>query len=92
MSPYAVTTAVSKIEGVAAYQIIQEDVSQFTIRIVSSDSRKADDFGLIQEVVGAMHAAVGQSVSCEVRIETDIKPAPGRHKLPLVVSRVERTS
>ena len=89
-SPYALTNAMGGIEGILAYQIIQEKISVFRVRIVPDSAQPMEKSSLEEQILTALSSALNEKISCKVIIESEILPAPGAHKLPLVISLVSR--
>jgi phenylacetate-CoA ligase len=85
-SPYTLTNAMGTVAGVLSYQIVQENVSSFRVRIVPDPSRKMDESAIADQIRTALSTALNERISCQVVVESEILPPPGAHKLPLVIS------
>jgi phenylacetate-CoA ligase len=89
-SPYALTNAMGGIEGIIAYQIIQDKVSEFRVRVVMDSTRQIEISNLIEQIRTALSSALNEKISCEVIFESEILSPTGAHKLPLIISQVMR--
>jgi phenylacetate-CoA ligase len=75
VSPYRVTVQLGKIPGFQRYQVIQHDLSTFTVRFESPPERAAEVARGIREVLGSI---VGPDATIEARREDSLDPEPGR--------------
>lgn len=91
-SPYTLTNAMGRVEGIIAYQIIQEEVDRFKVRVVVKDEFKTENSQLGEHVQRLLSGALKSQVHCELIIEEEILPATGARKVPLVISMVTRAA
>jgi phenylacetate-CoA ligase len=89
-TPYEVTTALSAVPGLEAYQLLQDDVLRFRLRRVAE--RQADEEELDSSLVAALRSVTHASVVCHVVREERIDPEPGARKVPLVRCLIEDRS
>lgn len=81
-TPYEVTSALSAVPGLMAYQLLQEDFLRFRLRRVAE--RQVDPQALDRALVDALRAVTHPNAQCEIVREERIDPEPGSRKIPLV--------
>ena len=84
LSPYAITQAVETIPGMERYQVIQDSLERYRLRV---QGRFADPEAARAEIVTAVKGVVGAAAAVEVAFEDRVEPPPGR-KFRVVESRV----
>lgn len=84
LSPYRLTEAVETAPGLARYQIVQEAVDRFTVRVQSANGVPAETAG---RIVAAIRDSVAGPVAVDVVGAPDLDPPAGQ-KFRVVVSRV----
>jgi phenylacetate-CoA ligase len=85
ISPYRVTCAMEKLNGLANYQIIQEDYHQFTVKI---KTEKESNIVKDRDITRIMHSAIGPNVKVRVQKEDQILPVTGR-KFGLIKCKIK---
>ena len=80
ISPYRVTCAIEKLNGLANYQIIQEDYDQFTVKIkTENESNPIKE----QDIIRIMHSAIGPNIEVCVQKEDKILSVKSRKFEPI---------
>lgn len=85
ISPYRLTLALERIEGIERYQVVQEGLDEFRIRVEARNSGET----LETRVRHAVHDVVGRTARVSVQFENRIE-APTGTKFRVVESRVQR--
>ena len=90
LSPYTLIDAVEDLPGIYHFQIIQQSTTQYEIVVVPDEAsgRREDD---VRQAVSQALARLIPEAVCRVRFVETIVPEAGRHKVPLVLSRVARS-
>ena len=84
VSPYRFTLALEAIEGIRRYQLIQNEIDRFVLRVDAGMDAPA---GLEEAGRSAIRDLVGQDAAVEVVRERALDPPPGR-KFRVVESRL----
>jgi phenylacetate-CoA ligase len=84
LAPFHLTLAIEPIEGIARYQIIQEAIDRFVVRI---EPHGPHDPMLERKVEAAMQRVLGDSAGVATRFEERLEPPPGQ-KFRVVESRL----
>ena len=84
ISPYRITLALENITGLGRYQIIQNDIDQFTIRI---ESNNADRTTMELCIRNALIPILDSNAQFMVRFEDSINPPPGK-KFRVIENRI----
>jgi hypothetical protein len=74
-----------KLNGLANYQIIQEDYDQFTVKI---KTEKESNIVKDQDINRIMHSVIGPNIKVCVQKEDQILPVTGR-KFGLIKCRIQ---
>lgn len=88
-TPYALTSAISAVPGLAAYQVLQEDTLRFRLRRVAEAG--TDEARLDHALQEALRAATHPEASCHIQPEQRIEPEAGQRKVPLVRCLMEES-
>jgi len=81
-TPYELTSALSAVPGLAAYQVLQVDTLSFRLRRVAEAG--VNEVELDRALVAALRGATHPEAHCELLHEVSILPDPGTRKVPLV--------
>lgn len=73
--PYRITLALEKITGLGRYQLIQENIDSFTIRIENNES---DQTIIKQSIIEVLSPILGNNAQYLITLEESIKPPPGK--------------
>lgn len=85
ISPYRLTLALEKIAGLGRYQILQNDINRFTVRI---EKNGLDQTHLKESVVNALEPILGSDVQYLIKLEDSLIPSSGK-KFRVVENRIE---
>jgi phenylacetate-CoA ligase len=88
VSAYVLTNILSHEESVYKYQIVQQDLDSFTIRVVLAADCLAEFGEMERSFSSAFSSALGFFVNCQLEVTEDILPKVGSHKVPLVISKL----
>ncbi|MFX0196023.1 MAG: phenylacetate--CoA ligase family protein [Candidatus Hodarchaeota archaeon] len=86
ISPYKLTCELEKLQGIARYQVIQEDYGRFTVKV---ESGKRGVTVRDDEIYKVMHSVLGKEIKVVVQKNVKIEPTPGR-KFRVIESEVAR--
>jgi hypothetical protein len=86
VSPYKLTCALEKLQGIERYQVIQEDFDEFTVKIKPGINGVAVADSQIREL---MHSVLGNQIAVTVLKHAQIDPKPGE-KFRVVASRLPK--
>ncbi|MEK0084148.1 phenylacetate--CoA ligase family protein [Benzoatithermus flavus] len=75
VSPYRITVSLGRIPGFQRYQVIQHDLSTFTVRFESPPEREAE---VARDIRTVLASIVGSDAVIEPRREPSLDPPPGR--------------
>ena len=75
ISPYSLTLALEKIAGLGRYQILQNDIDRFTVRI---ENNNTDQTTMTHNIHNALTPVLGANAQFMIKIEDSITPAPGK--------------
>lgn len=75
ISPYRLTLALEKIAGLGHYQILQNDINRFTVRIERSG---LDQTHLKGNVVSALEPILGSNIQYFIKFEDSLVPSSGK--------------
>lgn len=81
ISPYRVTLALEHIAGIERYQVVQEGIDDFTVRVQGSNAIRGDAVG------DALRAVVGAAARVHLETCDSLDPPPGT-KFRVVASRL----
>ena len=86
ISPYKLTGALERLQGIERYQVIQEDYGKFTIKVKTGKKSVpvADS-----EIRAIMRSVLGNEITVTVRKHAEIDPEPGE-KFRIVASRLPK--
>jgi len=84
ISPYRITLALEKIAGLGHYQIIQNDIDLFTVRIENNDS---DQTTMKHGIHNALTPVLGSNAQLTIKYEDSIMPPPGK-KFRIIENRI----
>lgn len=82
--PYALTSALSEVPGVAAYQVIQFEARKLSLRVVADPGSAPPPAELERRLRAVLEEQLGAGLDCQVVHELEIRPEPGSRKLPLI--------
>jgi phenylacetate-CoA ligase len=74
ITPYALTCRLERVPGVRRFQVVQEDIGAFTVRVVTEDD---DHAASSRGIRSALCSVLGPGIRVNVRQETRIDPPPG---------------
>lgn len=85
VSPYKLTCQLEKLQGIARYQVIQEDYGTFTVKVETGKRRVTvrDD-----EIHKVMHSVLGNEIKVVVQKAVNIEPTSGG-KFRVIKSQVQ---
>ncbi len=84
LSPYRFTLALEAINGIQRYQLIQNDIDRFVLRVEAGAGQPAD---LEDAGQRAIRGLAGAGAAVEVVLEANLDPPPGR-KFRVVESKL----
>ena len=87
LSPYALVDAIEELPGIYQFQVIQESFIRFAVRVVRDPSAGLGE-GETGRSIALAVAALVPGADCRAEFVRAILPETGRHKVPLVVSRL----
>lgn len=89
ISPYRLTLALENIAGIGRYQILQDAIDQFTVRIERSDvePNNIGQKSIERSVKDALHPVLGANAQYVVRFENSLTPPAGK-KFRVIQNRV----
>jgi phenylacetate-CoA ligase len=87
LSPYAVTNAIDEIAGFHQYQVIQRGRGEIEVLVVKDEQSKVTETEMARQVEQTLMDVLQDGSRCLVQFVAAIKPEPGAHKVPLVISR-----
>ena len=85
ISPYRLTLALEKIAGLGRYQILQNDIDRFTVRI---ENNNADQTIMKHSIHNALTPVLGANAQFMINIEDSITPPPGK-KFRVIENRTD---
>ena len=85
ISPYRITLALEKIAGLGRYQILQNDIDLFTVRIENNNS---DQTAMKLCINNALRPVLGSNAQFMIKLEDSIIPLPGK-KFRVIENRIE---
>jgi phenylacetate-CoA ligase len=75
ISPYRLTCEIEKLPGLNRYQVVQNHIDSFTVRVEQSNGEGAPPEDAIRATVQAI---VGGSATVDIELLNRLTPAPGR--------------
>lgn len=84
ISPYRITLALEKIAGLGRYQIIQNDIDLFTVRIENINS---DQTTMKLSIHNTLTPVLGSNAQLTIKFEDSIMPPPGK-KFRVIENRI----
>lgn len=75
ISPYRLTLALENIAGIGRYQILQDAIDRFTVRIENSGKESSN---IERSVKNALQAVLGTSAQYVVKFEDSLTPPAGK--------------
>lgn len=75
ISPYRITLALEKIAGLGRYQLLQNDIDLFTVRI---ENKNSDQTSMNLSIRNALTPVLGDRAQFLIKFEDSINPPPGK--------------